>query len=650
MRFQIRRNSEWGEKFRELPTNGVSCCPAAFFAVIMKGKDFRDREGADLLLKRLTISRKMLVTFLPLALLPMLVLMFIAYDLFSSRMESYAGDQVHESVEQLARHADSYLDELERLSMLPYYQPEILKVMRERDDNDLLERYYSTVRVESLIAQSMINPREDLRDVFLYRTDGRLIFHSRYSVQLNEHYDFQEAFWYKKAMEGNGKAVFLGRYRDDRFVDPPDDVFSVTRLIKSYDQVVLGAILIDADFGSLAAMFDAVHLGRDANLVVLDQDHQLLYRQNDQHLDAVTRVLAAGEERLELAEGVYAVQSQSALTGWTFIGLIPVAELNNDILTMRNMIVMLSLLVAVGIVGATVFISRKITKPLQRLKMLIKEVQRGNFDVADPKPGSGEDEVGSVVSAFMNMSSQIKALIHQLSEVKVKQKEAELKQLKAQIEPHFLYNTLESIRALAELKDHYEIAEVTSSLGNLLRYSIASHDGLVQIGDELKQAQNYIVIQKICSQSPIRFILDIEEKILNAYTIPLLFQPIVENAIKHGFGGSGKGGEIVVSAHRSGDDVLVQISDNGKGMPAADVATLNEALARATQLDGQGEHKGLGIGLINVSARLQLVFGEPYGMMVHSDLNEGTTVLMRLPYIWDPTESQYHILHEGGVG
>ncbi len=599
---------------------------------------------------RMNIRRKLLLTFIPLSLLPMLILTVIAYQLFSSRMEGYTGSQVHESIAQLSSHVDSYLDELDRLSMLPYYQPTILAVMQDQTEMDLLQRYYQTKSVESLLSQSMINPREDLRDVFLYRMDGRVIFHSRYEIALNEHYEFQKSYWYHKAVEANGKAVFLGGYADDRFMYPPPPILAITRLIRSYDQKILGAILIDADFSMLTAMFQQVDLGSGANLIVLDQDQRIVYKHNERFLEDIGRLDFTGgtSGKMELDPAVFTVYSQSQKTGWTFVGMLPTQELNKDILTMRDMIILLSLLMMAASVVAAIYISRNISNPLSRLKNLMQEVKRGNFNVSSPLPKNADDEVIDVLRTFNNMSQHIEALIYQISEVKVKQKEAELNQLKAQIRPHFLYNTLESIRALAELKENYDIAEVTSSLGNILRYSIKSHDQLVKIGDELLQAQNYVKIQRICSSYPVRLIVDVDESILQAYTIPLLFQPIIENCIRHGFEDNVRDGEIIVSAYRSGHDVLIEITDNGKGMPAAETALLNEALSYTEDSGDFRASQGYGIGLINVSSRLHLIFGEPYGILVNSDLNEGTTVLMRMPYINSLGMESNLLLREGG--
>lgn len=601
--------------------------------------------------KSIRIRKKMLLTFLPLTLLPMFILIAISYSMFRSQMEGYTAGQLQESISQVSRHVDTYLEELDRLSMLPYYQPDILAIMQARGDEDLLQRYYSTRQAESIISQSLINPREDLLNVFLYRDDGRLIFISRENAALNEAYDHHASYWYAKALEGNGGAVFLGPYRDTRFAHPKDDFFSITRLIKSYDhQRVLGAILIDADFSGLKNLFHPVDLGSSANLVVLDQDGRLIYKQNERYLPLVAEMepgtAASGMQVLNGGE-VLSAYGRSSLTGWQVIGLVSSRSLNEDILTLRNVILMLSLCMFAAVGLASVAISHHISRPLFQLKRLMNEVQRGNFNVSMPRSRS-EDEIGIVANAFNNMSGRIQDLIDQNAEAKVQQKQAELNQLKSQIRPHFLYNTLESIRALAELREHYEIAEVTSSLGEILRYSIRSHDKLVRFRSELLQAQNYLKIQENCAEFPIRWTIDIEPAILDSYTMPLLIQPIIENAVAHGFDGIAREGRIDLSAYRDDRDVLIEIADNGVGIPAQTLRALNEALIEVGPAAPAQAGERFGIGLYNVVYRLKLLFGEPYGLLIDSDPGAGTTVFIRVPFIADPPNETSLLLREGG--
>ena len=602
--------------------------------------------------RKIRIRKKMLLTFVPLALIPMFLLMAVSYNLFRSQMQGYTAGQVYESILQVNRHVDSYLEELDRLSMLPYYQPELLSIMLTRDDTDLLQRYYSTKLAESIISQSLINPREDLQSVFLYRDDGRLIFISRENESLNENYDFHTSYWYAKAAEGNGKAVFLGPYRDTRFAERQDRFISVTRLIKSYDShKVLGAILIDADYSGLESLFNLVDLGDKANLVVLDQDNRMIYQQNDQYLPFVSEVnldaAASGKQSLNNGN-IMSSYSRSSLTGWKVVGLVSSQSLNKDILTMRNLIFMLTLCMFAAVGFASIAFSHHISKPLFQLKRLMNEVQRGNFNVSMPKTRS-EDEIGIVANAFNNMSSRIQELIHQNAEVRVQQKQAELNHLKSQIRPHFLYNTLESIRSLAELREYYEIARLTTSLGEILRYSIRSHDQLVTIRSELYQVQNYLSIQENCASFPLRWVIDVEPSLLDAYTMPLLIQPIVENAVGHGFDGIDREGRIVLSASRMERDMLIEITDNGIGMPQQTVQALNEALSAVGPAPPLQEADRFGIGLLNVAYRLHLLFGDPYGMMLESEEGVGTTVFMRVPYIADPQYEKSLLSRKGDL-
>lgn len=603
--------------------------------------------------RRMKIRQKLLLILILLALVPMLLLVVITFGLFSNEMESYAGERFLESVNQIGKHVDSYLDELNRLSMLPYYQQDLLSILREDDSKDLLQQYYNTKRVESILLSSMLNPREDLRSVFVYRNDGRVMFISRGQVYLNEHDRYHHSLWYRKALEAGGKAVFVTNDPGNRFAVKPKNMFSIARLIKTYDQKILGAIIIDADFSGLEAIFREINLGECSNLVVLNQDHEIIYRQNDQFTnlldkESISSIAAIQSGMTELKtdrDSILAAIGESRLTGWKIVGLIEARELNKPFAALRNTLWWLSLSIIIAIIIVSLFFSRMITRPLVHLTRLMRDMQRGKFDVKMPELKQ-QDEISLVATTFNKMIEQIESLIQQVADIRVKQTEAELNELKAQINPHFLYNTLESIRALADLNDQFEIMEAVSSLGNLFRYSIESRNQLVKLRDELNHVQNYFNLLRICSEQPLRLIIDAHESVLDAHTLPIMLQPVIENAIRHGHRETVQERLIHCKAVQQENDLKITVTDNGKGMPAPIVEQLNRELAEAMEnLDRN--RRIAGVGLSNVAHRIALTFGKPYGIRIESEENQGTVVTIHVPFIRDSHALSQLILNKG---
>jgi two-component system sensor histidine kinase YesM len=547
-------------------------------------------------------------------------------------MQNVSGDNTLQTLYQVNQHVDTYMEELERLTTLPYYSTDVLNVLEKADNASEIEFYYQSKLVKNVLKDSMVNPREDLQGVYLYSWGGKLFFNARNSPSINPQYNWKTSYWYSKALKAGGKAVFLGRYRDDRILNQSTNSFSVARVIKSFNGAIIGGIVIDGNFNGLENIFNNVNLGENSNLVVLDQDNQIIFSKNLLYLDVLKNIRNMNQiKTVKLKTGEVLVGSSlSNKTGWKLVGLISVNELNRGINMLRQTLLLLSI-VAVMIVGvAAVWVSYGITKPLRKLKSLMKQVQLGNYNVS-MKALYG-DEIGDVVRAFNKMSIQIHDLINQVLEVRYKQKEAELHNLKMQIRPHFLYNTLELIRAFAELKDNTEIIEMTTALGGLLRYSIKEHNRMVKVKEEMDQIKNYIKIQQIRLGDSFHVEYDVQPEVMQFLTIPIILQPIVENAFQHGLSNQLDDGLLHISCKAIGDMIIFEVFNNGTGIPSEQLRQINELLETEQALELR-EEVGFGIGLRNVAARIHLTFGEAYGVFVDSEPDGGTTVRIKIPRI-----------------
>jgi two-component system sensor histidine kinase YesM len=589
------------------------------------------------MLKSASIRQKLLFTFVPLTLIPLGILMLVSFWFYSNQMKNETGQFILQTLLQVNRHVDTYLEELDRLTMIPYYNSDVLNIMADKNRGSVLDLYKDAKLVEGVLSGSMVNPREDLQGVFLYSGDGQLFFNARYNVRLNPDYQWDRSYWYTKALEADGKAVFLGRNADRRTLNPPAYPFSIARVIKPMNGSVIGAILIDANFDGLENIFSSTSLGEHANLVVLDKDNRIIYSKNERYLDALSKIRPNEKlQTITLDQRDYlTAYNTSALTGWKIVSLIPSTDLNRGITALRQTIILLSALTLLAVGFAAIYISHGITKPLRKLKRMMKEVQRGKYNVS-MKDLSG-DEIGDVARAFNKMSQEIDDLINQVLEGRFKQKEAELNHLKMQVRPHFLYNTLESIRALAELKDNIEVVEMTSALGSMLRYSIKEHGSFVRIEDEITQIKNYLIIQQHRWGDRFTVELDLEAEVLRSLTIPLILQPIVENAVQHGLSTLLNGGGFLrISGKLCEGGICIDVHDNGQGIARDRLRQLNASFTNGgggSSGVAAASDSGSGIGLINVDSRIRLTFGEAYGVHLKSEEDRGTTVHLKLPHI-----------------
>jgi len=579
-----------------------------------------------------SIKKKLLAVYLPLIIVLNIIILFVAHSFFSYEMERASHRHAKQTVEVINRHLETYLEELERLSLFPYFHNEVMDILRNTNQNlSQSEKYKEYKFFENMFNNIMLNPREDLLNVSLFREDGRYYFNSRVYVNLNQDYDWKNSDWYKRTIEANGNVVYtLNSNQDGRFTVLHHDLFLISRLVKSENGKNLGTILIDANFQGIANILKDVGLGKDSNVVLRDENDNIIFSQNKLYLKEIqaadnleSNILKINNETLFLENLI------SEKTGWKVSVIISSDEISNSFVVIRKIVLIMLILFGVVTTLVTLWFSESLTRPIRELRRKMRMVENGNYDVA--LEVNSQDEIGSLGHTFNRMSAQIKELIHEVYEYNIRQKEAELNNLKMQIRPHFLYNTLEAIRSLADIHDNNEVVEMTTSLGSILRYSIKTHQKYVPLEMEVDYVQQYLNIQQIMVGDSIQVEYDIESSILQYYSIPLLFQPLVENAFQHGLYGKRKGGLIRIAGRKVNDELHFLISDNGKGISSERLMLINKALQVTSTV--KNSKSPIGIGLSNVNQRIKIVFGESYGLFLKHNPKGGTLVHIKIPLV-----------------
>ncbi|GGG27041.1 cache domain-containing sensor histidine kinase [Paenibacillus abyssi] len=572
------------------------------------------------------MKRKLIITFLPLTLIPIVSLTLLSSWIYSNQMKQTIDNNVINTVNLINNHLETYLSELTRLSVLPYYNEQILSIMQEEGSIS----FSDVTQIKRLLSQAMRNPREDLQSVLIYRRDGQIFASSLYNTDINYNYPFQESALYRKAMEANGRVVFTGKGNDSRIINRPEPIFSVARAIKIYNGPLLGVIVIDVNFTGLESIFSSVSLGEGSNIVVLDEDNEIVYSKNRMYLEDLPKIDTSLNARQLIeteSDNLIVHLIDSKQTGWTILGIVSESEINHEKNIVYQTILMVSAVLIAAIVAVSILLSSTITKPLTRLRQLMRKVENGDFNVSYQSL-RGNVEISLVGRAFNKMNKKIDELIHQVLEIRLKQKEAEINNLKLQIRPHFLFNNLEAIRALAEIGDRKGIVEITSALGGLLRYSLNKQNSTVKIGDEINQIKNYLKIEQIRSGNQLQVDYDLEDSLLDCYTIPILLQPVVENCILHGFDQISGAKSIRIAVRSSGEDILLEVADNGAGMFEEALTNLKAYLEDEVS---ELECRNFGIGLKNLHSRIQLEYGTKYGLTIASEHGKGMSVQILIP-------------------
>ncbi|WP_139904087.1 sensor histidine kinase [Clostridium thermarum] len=304
-----------------------------------------------------------------------------------------------------------------------------------------------------------------------------------------------------------------------------------------------------------------------------------------------------------------------------FIGMVPFNELLKEVQLARrlkNVLIMTGSFLALII---SYFVAKKITYPIKKLTRLMKKVEEGDLDVVinvDRK-----DEIGILGQSFNRMISELKTLIEEVYKNQIIRKEAQLRALQAQINPHFLYNTLDVIYWTSRMENAPKTGEIVNALAKLFRLGLNRGSEITTIGKEIEHLQNYLIIQKVRYDEEPKIEINIPSELYKFKTIKLLLQPLVENALIHGIADLEERGRILVSGRLEGAEVVIEVADNGAGMDEERAAEI---------LQGEFEEKK-GYGLKNVNERIKLYFGEQYGIKVFSQKDVGTVVEIRFPKV-----------------
>ncbi|MCP3775064.1 sensor histidine kinase [Paenibacillus sp. MZ04-78.2] len=326
---------------------------------------------------------------------------------------------------------------------------------------------------------------------------------------------------------------------------------------------------------------------------------------------------------------------------WSIVYMIPAGAVHSSIQQIRMTSVVLSVLCIVFSFILTILLSRNITGRISKLLKKISNVKRGNFTISDEAEGT--DEISILDNSFNEMIERIDTLIHEVYEAEIRvtkeklknsiietrAREAEIHTLQSQINPHYLFNTLESIRMKLLTKGDRESSDIIGMFGETFRLALSNHNDIYKLSDELRFVESFFLIQKYRYGDRINYEKDVPSDLLNVYIPKLILQPLVENAIYHGIERKADGGTVTVRGRIVDGKLVITITDDGAGMDEEELNLLRERINKSNQADSPMGYSG--IALRNIHTRLRLLFGDQYGLIIHSGKGIGTEVVVSLP-------------------
>lgn len=457
-----------------------------------------------------------------------------------------------------------------------------------------------------------------------------------YSSQAGDNYDFaslKNQLWYKSIFGKKDDITFISSFKDVFGVGKKQYVFSASRRILNSDGNEVGTLLINIDEVYLSDIYQSALNGTnviyiiDSNGNIISHTNKDMRGMNFINVENFKKLYGENDFRLtKKSVGEYLISNyHDTQTGWTIIEEMPSSFVLSDV---YRAYIIISIIIGICFLISLVIsylVAGKVSKPLLDLCDSLNQVKEGNFDVVSKV--AGYDEINLLKSSFNGMAQEIKKLLEDIKNKEAYKRRIENDLLRAQINPHFLYNTLFSIKCLAETRRPEEVSEMISALIDFLKMTLRKDADLICLSEEFIITEKYLVLQQMRYGDKLSFEFEPDEKTTQCMVPALILQPIVENAIFHGIEAKNEMGIIVISSEIQNERLIISISDDGAGM---NEDTLERVIDTCTNKEYTRNES---IGIANVSGRIKVDFGNEYGLHIESEAGIGTTVTIELPII-----------------
>ena len=483
--------------------------------------------------------------------------------------------------------------------------------------------------------------KDKIQSIALYDTEGELMAAEPVILQKKEVNAGQQT-WFTQAMAEIENMHFSTPHIQNLFQDDAKRYHFVISLSRAVDVIDgdrpgNGVLLVDMKYSYLEEMMNRMNdSNRGRYYYVCDGSGNLIYHPyynkiNKGLFRENTDIVCTSEDgvykkmRSEDGNKQTVIISTIAYTGWKMVGVVRQDARTDSLEQFRIYMVVIVIMLIMMLLLVNRIVSKKISSPILKLDASVRAYEAGE------KPDiyiGGSYEIRHLGNSIQSSYEEIERLMKEIMEEQNERRKSELAALQSQINPHFLYNTLESITWMIESGKNQDAVFMISELAKLFRISLSRGKTIISIKDELQHCRNYMNIQKYRYKERFETEYDISEEIYSFCTVKLILQPILENAIYYGVGDMDKDEDprIVVRGWKQEQDIYIAVSDNGIGMRHEDVENILTGNQKAIK-------HGSGVGLINVHTRIRLMFGKKYGLIVESEPDEGTTVTIHLPAV-----------------
>ena len=528
-------------------------------------------------------------------------------------------------VRQVSRSVESFLQTIMKLSDSLYYG-----VIKNAD--------LSQESIHQELQLLYDNNKGSVESIAVFGNDGQML-EVVPAARMKPHMDLSKEEWFTQTLERPENLHFSSPHVQSLFDGSETQykwVISVSRAVEITDGpfTTQGVLLIDIKYDSLEQIVGEVSIGDEGYLYLMDGSGEIICHPKAQLINAGLveednlRVSGLREssyrDRFEGEERITTVGS-IGYTGWKAVGVSPTDSMSLNVLKTRLFAIFIVVLFLFVLAMINAYISSRITDPINELEKSVSRLENGELDA--PVYIGGSAEIRSLGRSIQGMAQRIRQLMADIVAEHESKRKSEFDTLQSQINPHFLYNTLDIIVWMIENEKKTDAVRVVTALARFFRISLSRGKSIITVKDELEHVRNYLMIQQMRFKNKFTYEIEAGEEVLELASLKLMLQPMVENAIYHGMEFMDGDGEILIRVWREGDDLYLMVRDNGLGMTEEQVENLFKGTGHVPS------RRGSGIGVRNVNERIRLYFGEAYGLKIQSEPDEGTDVIIHLPAV-----------------
>lgn len=581
------------------------------------------------------IQTTIMIAFSIISALIILSMGIMMYWRFSDISEENIIENNQKLMDQTVESVENYLINMRQISDAAYYY-----VIKENDLSGNIDEIHKGM---NLLYEAN---KDKLRSIAVYNKYGSLMAAEPVATQKEEP-DVTKQEWFIQAMNRMENIHFSTPHVQNLFDDGTYRyywVISASRVVELTNgtESQTGVLLVDMDYSGISRMMEQINASGNGQYYYLcDGNGNIIYHPHQVQLDngmqsESSAKAASSDEKIydEYVEGMHrkVIVNSISYTGWKLVGVMPYSIFTTRMADIKQFVLVVSLLMAMMLEFINRVVSVRISSPIMKLNSSVNKYEEGK----EPHIYiGGSEEIRHLGKSIQESYKQNLSLMKRVVWEQNERRKSELDVLQSQINPHFLYNTLDSITWMIEGEKNEEAAFMITQLAKLFRISLSKGHTIISIRDELQHAQSYMNIQKIRYKNKFEVVFDIDPEILDHCVVKLVLQPILENAINYGIREMDGCGIITICGKKADDKIILSVSDNGMGIPDDEIEFLLKDTNRIRK-------RGSGVGLVNVNNRIKILFGGQYGLYIESELDEGTTVYINIPAIEYTEENRKH--------